>query len=107
VRQNILAESLGMTPMSVTGFVCRLESAGLVERETDPEDRRANIIRLTQKADSVLAAIFGIGSEITAIAGGDMSEGELEALRVELCGVRDRLEAARHSIGCSKENRDG
>jgi MarR family transcriptional regulator for hemolysin len=97
VRQNMLAESLGISQMSLTGFVCKLEKAGLVRRETDPDDRRANIIRLTGEAGKTLSAIDRIGSEITAIAAGRMGGPEMELLRTELSGIRDRLEEARQS----------
>ena len=39
-RQHMLAESLGMTPMSLTGFLDRLEAAELIARTADPNDRR-------------------------------------------------------------------
>lgn len=106
VRQNILAESLGISQMGLTGFVCKLEAAGLVTRQTDPGDRRANVIRLTAKANTMLEAVLLIGTEVTAIAAGEMDADTMEDLRTKLCGVRDRLEKARQSNGCSKENRD-
>jgi MarR family transcriptional regulator for hemolysin len=106
VRQNVLAESLGISQMSLTGFVCRLESAGLVQRTTDPADRRANVIRLTSKAGDTLAAINRISSEITAIAAGKMSVPAMDKLRAEMCAIRDRLESDRKAFGRGKEGRD-
>ena len=60
-RQHLLAESLGMTPMSLTGFLDRLEAAGLVAREADPKDRRAKIVTLSPKAAGTLAQIAQAG----------------------------------------------
>lgn len=106
VRQNMLAESLGISQMSLTGFVCKLEKAGLVERQTDPEDRRANIIRLTSEAGKTLSAIDRIGSEITAIAARQMGEPEMEKLRADLRTIRDRLEGARQSFDSGRGSHD-
>jgi len=60
-RQHLLAESLGMTPMSLTEFLDKLEAAQLVRREADPEDRRAKIVTLTPSAGDILAQIAQAG----------------------------------------------
>jgi MarR family transcriptional regulator for hemolysin len=60
-RQHLLAESLGMTPMSLTGFLDRLEADGLIAREADPKDRRAKIVTLTPKANGTLSQIAQAG----------------------------------------------
>jgi DNA-binding MarR family transcriptional regulator len=48
-----LAERLGIVPRSVTTVVDALESAGLVRRETDPANRRAILLHLTEHGTSV------------------------------------------------------
>lgn len=45
-----LAEVTGLTTGAVTAVVDRLESAGLVVRESHPKDRRKVIVRLNPKA---------------------------------------------------------
>ncbi|MBB3995450.1 DNA-binding MarR family transcriptional regulator [Sulfitobacter undariae] len=60
-RQHLLADSLGMTPMSVTGFLDRLEKSELVERTPDPKDRRAKIVTLTERASDILIQISQAG----------------------------------------------
>src|SRR4051794_22697951 len=47
ITQNELAHRLLVTKGNVCGLIDRMESAGLVERTTDPSDRRANRLRLT------------------------------------------------------------
>lgn len=106
VQQNVLAESLGMRRMSVTGFIDRLEKAKLVERVTDRQDRRANIIRLTEKADKVLDAVLRIGQEVTAVAGGEGGGAAIEELRVELRTIRDRLEEAKRQRATGQDHSD-
>lgn len=55
VRQNVLAERLGVEPMTLSTLIDRLEARGLVQRVADPADRRAKLVELTDAADSVLA----------------------------------------------------
>ncbi len=55
VRQNVLAERLGVEPMTLSTLIDRLEGRGLVQRVADPADRRAKLVELTDAADSVLA----------------------------------------------------
>jgi len=42
-----LAREIGLTPGAVTGMVDRLEAAGLVRREVDPDDRRRVLVTAT------------------------------------------------------------
>ncbi len=49
-----LADALGVTPPSVTGIIDRLVGQGLVSREENPENRRMQILRLTQKGRKLL-----------------------------------------------------
>jgi DNA-binding MarR family transcriptional regulator len=44
---------LGVTPRSVTKLVDGLEAEGLVKRESHPNDRRATILRLTERGGLV------------------------------------------------------
>mgnify|MGYP005989945279 CR=1 FL=1 len=61
-RQHLLAESLGMTPMSLTGFLDKLEKEKLIQRQPDPDDRRAKIVTLTDRAAEILADIAQAGA---------------------------------------------
>lgn len=72
-RQHVLAERLGIGPMSLTGFLDRLEAEGLITRVLDPRDRRAKLVTLTDAAGPVLARIAraGVAARATARAGID------------------------------------
>ena len=50
LKQVELAERLDVEPITACRIVDRLEDAGLVERQRDPEDRRAWRLVLTAKA---------------------------------------------------------
>ena len=55
-----LAELTGLTTGAITGMLNRLEEAGLVRRERDPEDGRKVIVRLNPDTDQIrgIGAIF-------------------------------------------------
>ena len=52
-----LAEELDVSPRNITGLVDHLEGDGLIERFSDPEDRRATRVRLAPAAKQKLAGI--------------------------------------------------
>jgi DNA-binding MarR family transcriptional regulator len=56
-RQGAIAERMGVEPMTVCGYIDRLERCGLVSRQPDPADRRAKNVRTTDEADMTIAAI--------------------------------------------------
>ena len=55
-----LAKCAGLEPSSMTGLIDRMEKDGLVYRGDDPNDRRVNIIRLTERGASIREAVIGI-----------------------------------------------
>lgn len=52
-RMTELAAYLGVQPRSVTTVIDALEEAGLVRREIDPANRRAILIRLTDRGEAI------------------------------------------------------
>tara|TARA_R110002020_G_scaffold247712_2_gene461670 strand:+ start:523 stop:1020 length:498 start_codon:yes stop_codon:yes gene_type:complete len=94
-RQNALADRLGMAPMSLTGFLDRLERSGLVQRGEDPQDRRAKIVTLTQKAIGILPHIGSAGQRASDKAFVGMAADERERFLTLGLKVRSNLEAAR------------
>lgn len=90
-RQTILADYLGVEPMTLVGFLDRLESAGLVSRSPDPADRRAKLVWPTEKAAPAIQCFDELVEGITKTAFAGFSEGQveqtfalLEALQVNL-----------------------
>ncbi|WP_404430799.1 MarR family winged helix-turn-helix transcriptional regulator [Microbacterium lacus] len=55
VSQRELAEYLRLDPSQVVTLVDELQSRGLVTREPDPRDRRANVVVATEKGRALHA----------------------------------------------------
>lgn len=58
ITQQELAERLLVSKGNVCGVLDRMESAGLVQRKPDPEDRRTNRLHLTRQGRSALRKAF-------------------------------------------------
>src|SRR4051794_13164388 len=56
-RLGLVADHLRIAPRSATDVVDRLESRGLVERGTDPDDRRAVTVALTTAGEQVRSLV--------------------------------------------------
>lgn len=95
VRQNVLAERIGVEAMTVSSALDRLEALGLVSRQTDPSDRRAKLVSVTDAAGAVLAETAVIAAEVRKLAAGPLDSGEWTALLETLKQVRENLLAAR------------
>jgi MarR family transcriptional regulator, transcriptional regulator for hemolysin len=57
VRQNALADAIGIEGASLVRLINELQSSGLVTRSADPTDRRANSVGLTPKGREVVKAV--------------------------------------------------
>jgi DNA-binding MarR family transcriptional regulator len=95
VRQNVLAERMGLEAMTLSAYLDRLEVAGLVERRPDPTDRRAKIVHITGAADNVLKAIRPISAGIHADASREIPQKDWDRLLEQLKLVRETLAAMR------------
>ncbi|MDB5542575.1 MAG: MarR family transcriptional regulator [Devosia sp.] len=57
VRQNALADAIGIEGASLVRLIDELQASGLVTREPDPSDRRANAVSLTARGREVVAEV--------------------------------------------------
>ncbi len=55
-----LAKGTGVTNATMTGVLDTLVKDGLVERKTDPEDRRVKVVVMTEKGDQLISSIFPV-----------------------------------------------
>ncbi|MBZ0161522.1 MAG: MarR family winged helix-turn-helix transcriptional regulator [Notoacmeibacter sp.] len=91
VRQNRLAELIGIEAMTLSGYLDALEAKGLIAREADPADRRAKIVRLLPAADSVLEAIAGSAAALRGTLSAGFTAGEWAELKAALIRIRSNL----------------
>ena len=57
VPQRVLAEALKVTPRAVTGLVDALVAQRLVTRQAHPTDRRATLVTLTPRGETLVAEL--------------------------------------------------
>src|SRR5690348_5710328 len=57
VRQTALADAIGIEGASLVRLLDELQSSGLITREQDPTDRRANSVNLTERGRTVVEAV--------------------------------------------------
>lgn len=56
-RVTALAEDLGVPPSTLTGVLDRLVDGGWLERDRDPDDRRAVVMKSTQKLGELIRSL--------------------------------------------------
>lgn len=64
INQTALAEVLEVEPITLGRILDRLESMGYIERRPHPDDRRARLPHLTEKAGPVLEQLFALGAAV-------------------------------------------
>jgi len=55
---NEIGRLVRLTSGSMTTAVDRLEKKGMVERQNDPEDRRARVVHLTEAGEKLITCAF-------------------------------------------------
>jgi MarR family transcriptional regulator, transcriptional regulator for hemolysin len=87
VSQKRLAELIEVDPMSLVRILDRMEADGWVQRRSDPDDRRARSLVLTENAKPILEHIWQLASETRAEALEGLSTDE----RTSLVDLLERL----------------
>ncbi len=90
-RQAVLAGHMGVEPMTLVGFLDRLEALGHIVRETDPTDRRAKTVRLTPQAEPLLERVLTVFRTVREAVLEEFSAEEVEQMRGLLIRLRTRL----------------
>lgn len=75
-----LAEATGLTTGAITGVIDRLEAAGFVRREDDPNDRRRVLIRVNPRRYRDIARLFEPFGKAMTEMGSRYSEQELTTI---------------------------
>jgi MarR family transcriptional regulator for hemolysin len=94
LRQSELADRMSIEPMTLVGFLDRLEAKGLVERIADPQDRRVKQVRLLPSAEPLVGRIVEIATAVRTEASAGLKESEVDRIRAALVVMRGNLAAA-------------
>jgi DNA-binding MarR family transcriptional regulator len=100
-----LAEWSGLTTGAITGIVNRLEAAGHVRREPNPEDGRSVIlhpVRFAQLRAKVAPALASLGREMTKLSR-EYSQHELQAVESFLRGMSRILRVETEKVNRGRE----
>lgn len=73
-----LAQLMSLSSGAVTYLVERLVSAGLVQRESDPNDRRKVLLRRSAQGAVVTKDFFGPVGSVAAVALSDFEDEEID-----------------------------
>src|SRR5271169_6081826 len=94
LKQSELAEMLDLQPISLTRLLDRLSDSGLIERRSDPNDRRAKRLYLTPAARPMLERLGDLGEKLmtTALAGVDREN--VERMVAQFATVKENLRQA-------------
>jgi MarR family transcriptional regulator, organic hydroperoxide resistance regulator len=68
LTQIELGKALGLDKTTLMSQLDRLESAGLIERHSDPRDRRARIPQITETGDAVRSSVADASQQVEAAA---------------------------------------
>jgi MarR family transcriptional regulator, transcriptional regulator for hemolysin len=94
LKQSELAETLDLQPITLTRLIDRLCDGGLVERRSDPEDRRAKRLYLTPAARPVLDGLTRLGNDIMATVLAGIEPAAVEGLLALLLTLKTNLRGA-------------
>ncbi|WP_160000436.1 MarR family winged helix-turn-helix transcriptional regulator [Roseomonas sp. 18066] len=84
MRQKALAASLALDSSTVVRLLDALQSAGLIERREDPDDRRAKAIFLTATGQALVAQVEATSAEVRGAVLAGVGDAELEAAEAVL-----------------------
>ena len=91
INQGALADMLDVDPITVCRMVDRLQDAALVERRSDPADRRSWRLHLLPKADDIVAQLRPLADTLQADALEGINADDLAGLTALLDRVNANL----------------
>ena len=104
-HQNTLATEFDITPASMSSMCDRLVTAGLIERQIDPNEKRAFLIRLTPKGESKVQDVHSAWADIDAIIVDAIGQQAAKSLAEVSGKLRDQLGGRIPGLNV-KENHD-
>lgn len=94
LKQSELADMLDLQPITLTRLLDRLCENGMIERRSDPNDRRAKRLYLTDAARPLLERLGDLGEELMATALAGVDREAVEKMVTQLAVVKENLRQA-------------
>ena len=91
LKQSELADLLEVQPITLTRLIDRLCENGLIERRSDPNDRRAKRLFLTPAAKPVLEKVTATAETMMASVLAGLHPAAREAMRTSLTAMKSNL----------------
>ena len=95
-RLSDIAQSLRLDASTVSRHVKQLLSKGLIESVTDPDDRRARLVRISKSGRAVLTSTIQYRQQIVSEALTDWSAEDREDLRLRLNQLTSSFQNREH-----------
>jgi MarR family transcriptional regulator for hemolysin len=95
LKQSELAEVLDLQPISLTRLLDKLCDTGLIERRSDPVDRRVKRLFLMPAARPLIEKLGDLGEELMATAVAGLDASAIERIVGELGAIKNNI---RHAI---------
>lgn len=96
LKQAELAEMLDLQPITLTRLVDRLCDSGLIERRSDPKDRRAKRLYLTPAARPLVERLHVIGEKLMTNVLKGVDDSSLGPMNKHLACMKENLRQAIH-----------
>jgi MarR family transcriptional regulator for hemolysin len=94
LKQSELAEMCDLQPISLCRLIDRLCENGLIERRSDPKDRRAKRLYLKPAAEPALKALFEVGQDMMEIVLEGVEPDARDQLLANLLTLKTNLRGA-------------
>jgi MarR family transcriptional regulator for hemolysin len=94
LKQCELADTLDLQPITLTRLIDRLCDSGLIERRSDPDDRRAKRLYLKPAARSVLDKLMRLGKDMMSTVLAGLDPDARDRLLADLLTLKTNLRGA-------------
>jgi MarR family transcriptional regulator for hemolysin len=91
INQSQLADRMDVEPIALVRLLDKLEAGGYVQRRQDPQDRRAYLLYLTEKAGPLIERLEVISEELREEMLGDLSPRERDSLIDMLMRIKSNM----------------
>jgi DNA-binding MarR family transcriptional regulator len=91
ISQIVLSRRLFVNRAGVTGIIDRLERAELIERTPHPNDRRVNLIRLTNRGRDILRRVEAKYFTVVNMIVGNVGKEKLKLIISQLEKIRTHI----------------